>query len=120
MSGPFKLKSGNSPLAQSKFGGKKINLGKGISKFFGDLSRTIKPVTEKVQEGIHKVASDVSKVSKIDVPKKFAGDVRKVVKKVEATVNPGSKRGVSKGNKAKRKAGESQYQANVRVRRESK
>ena len=78
---PFKLKSGNSPLAQSKFGGKKINVGKGISKFFSDLRGAGETVVEGVTKTAKKVESDVGELVKTDVPKQLAGDVKKTAKK---------------------------------------
>jgi len=105
---PFKMKS--SPTK-----GRLEDFFKG---FASSAKQGVSKLTGGVQKEIHKVASDVSEVSKIDVPKKFAGDVKKTVKKISKTVNPGRKG--KKYTKAKRKAGESQYQANVRARREEK
>ena len=42
---PFTLKSGNSPLTRKGgniFKGKKINIGKGLSKFFGGVEKAAK------------------------------------------------------------------------------
>ena len=80
---PFKLKSGNSPLTRkggNVFKGKKINIGKGLRKFFGGVDKAAK-----------KVESDISEVVKKDVPKQLAGDVKKTVKKISKTVNPNTK-----------------------------
>ena len=78
---PFKLKSGNAPLKQSKFGGKKINLGKGISNFFSSLGRTVKPVTEFVKDESGFAAGAVQDLATTDVPREIAKDVRKTAKK---------------------------------------
>lgn len=80
---PFTLKSGNSPLTRKGgniFKGKKINIGKGLSKFFGGVEKAAK-----------KVESDISEVVKTDVPKQFTGDVKKTVEKISKTVNPSTK-----------------------------
>ena len=71
-----------------------------------------------MQSEINQLKSDVEITAKTDVPKKFVKDVKKTAKKISNTVNPGRKG--KKYTKAKRKAGESQYQANVRARREEK
>ena len=71
---PFTLKSGNSPLTRKGgniFKGKKINIGKGLSKFFGGVEKAAK-----------KVESDISEVAKTDVPKQFAKDVKTTVSKI--------------------------------------
>ena len=78
---PFKLKS--SPTK-----GRLEDFFKG---FTSSAKQGVSKLTGGIQKGIHKVASDVSEVSKVDVPKKLAGDVEKTVKKISKTVNPNTK-----------------------------
>ena len=88
---PFKLRSGNTPTSKDK-------LSKFLSGFFG---------------GVSKAKQDIEKVTK-----QFGSDAEKTVKRVKSTVNPDRKG--KKYTKAKRKPGESQYQANIRARKEAK
>ena len=90
--------------ASKRVSSKTQEIGDAVSKTVGDVASKVSTVSSKVSEGTQK----------------FGSDVEETVKKVASTVNPGSKRGFSKGAKAKRKSGESQYQANIRVRRENK
>ena len=89
---PFKLRSGNTPTTS------KEKLTKFLSGFFG---------------GVSKAKQDIEKRTK-----RFGSDVEGTVKRVKSTVNPDRKG--KKYTKAKRKPGESQYQADVRARREAK
>ena len=81
MGTPFKMKS--SPT--------KGKLDKFFKGFFSSAKEGVNKLSRNVQKGVHKVASDVSEVSKIDVPKQFVKDVGKTVKKISKTVNPGRK-----------------------------
>jgi len=129
MSGPFKMKG--SPM-QRNFGigspakAKLDDLLKGVFSRVNKASKRVSSKTQEIGDAVSKTVSDVtSKVNTVsskinEGTQKFGSDVENTVKKVASTVNPGSKRGLSKGTKTKRKSGESQYQANIRMRRENK
>jgi hypothetical protein len=92
MATPFKLKSGNTPDSRTR-----------VESFVRGLFGGLNTAKKRIEKGTQK----------------FGDDVEKTVKKVTSTVNPGRKRGGSKRTKTKRRAGESQYQANIRARRET-
>ena len=73
---PFTLKSGNTPTAN------KTALGNFLRGFFGSAREGVSKLTGGVQKGIHKVAGDVSKVVKTDVPRQFAKDLSSTVSKL--------------------------------------
>ena len=82
---PFTLRSGNAPLKQNIFRKKggatsSSKIKTGLSKFFGSLTK----------EAEH-LGKSIKKVAKTDVPKQFAGDVKKTVEKISKTVNPSTK-----------------------------